>query len=916
MVGCSGSLRSTWVNFNSYYNTFYNAEQSYKRGINQFENQIDRINPERPIRIHRAPVRTGQTEFEDAIARASDLLFDYPDSKYVDNALSLIGRSYYFLENYFNAEQKFIELFSITDSDELKQQSVIWRSRIMLDLQRHDEAITYLTNQLEITDFEWGIRERAEAQLIQAQHLVITQQWEEAGNLLYEALPEIKNRDLLARGYFLHGQILEYLELYEAAFSAYDRVRKSNPVYQLIYFSELRKGIVLRKNGEHEKALDLFVKMSRNDNNFDNLSAINYEIGRTLQFLGDYEEAKEMYTDVLYFSFQTPQRETLALTHYGLAELYRYNFRDYSKAAAYYDSSARNASVEEQLPYNFDARSLSRSFNEFARLNEQAEKMDSLIWLGSLPPAKFDSVITVIQEEYRKKMERERRDQERESGRIVSTEPGSVTEADEGGENGFLFHLNRTLVAQASQQFQARWDGRPLVDNWRREEAVRQVQIAAEEDEEIADEIVYVEEVDPIELELDLSEIPRTRQARQTMSEDLARTKYEIGNMFFISLNMPDSARNTYKNIIDRFPSADIIPQTIYSLSELYFVEGDEENSRYWAEVILEDHSKTIFAQRLSERFDLGIEMDEIELAPVEAKIQQYFELLQQIDDLTTEDAAWQLFDFAESDTLTEYAPDAYLASAQRFITLAKENPEFNEKSDRYRNVQQEHDLNVQSLQALKDSANVVLSDTTITDDSKNYWASVKDSTIAEPNYKETFPYIGEYWDYARTSLEQLRERFPQYKFFQRASLLYDEIKLLPDDPEPAEEELEADESEQSEQDEVIQELDTSQVYECTELDIIPSIKGGLESFINNSGVKELMEEMGILQAQFAFRITISHDGLPERVLSLDEEDELGFQEFLLNQIQAEMQFEPLVHQGKRITAICDIQIPVQVSTD
>ena len=913
VAGCSGSMRSTWVNFNSFYNTFYNANQSYNRGYKQFENQVDRINHERPIRVHRAPVRTGRADFEDAIDRGSDLLFRFPDSKYVDDALFLIGRSYYFLENYFNAEQKFIELFTVTNNESLRQQAVIWRARVMLDLQQHNDAIVYLNNQLDSSDLDWGRRERAEAQLLLAQHLVKQRQYEEAGQQLFEALPNVRDRELRARGYFLHGQILELLGAYDAAFEAYDRVRRNNPVYQMVYFSELRKGIVLRKNGDYDKALQIFTRMGRNNNNFDNLSQINYQTGRTLQAMGRYQEARNMYRDVLYFSYRTPQRETIAKAHYGMAELYRFNFRNYSLAAAHYDTSARNASNEDLLPVGFDARPLSRSFNEFARLNQQAEKMDSLLWLGSLPAAQYDSVVTVIRNNLRRQLERERRQQQRESGRIVTVEPGAITEAEETGENGFLFHLNRTLVLQASQQFQARWDSRPLVDNWRRIEAVRQAVIAAEEDESLAEEIVYVQEIDPIEFELDLSEVPRTRQARLTMNENLARTRFELGNIFFISLSMPDSARSMYRRIIDAHADTEIIPQAMYSLSELYFLQGDVESSRHWATLIAEKHPNTIFARRLSERFDLGVEAEVIELAPKEQKIRDYFDLLDSLPTLTLEEQARSLFAFATADSLSDYAPDAYLNAAKAFIRLAQEDESFNERSNHYIDLRSTYEFSKKSLQVLKDSSKVVLADTTITDDIRQQWKAIQDSTIATPDFRAAFPFLGEYWDEARTSLEKIRSRYPRYARLRHVNTLYDEIKLLPEEKKP---EPEKDDSEAPESEPLALEKDTSQVYECHDLKITPEIIGGLEAFVLESEIGELLSEMGILQAMFSYRITINHEGEPERVLSLDEEDEFGFQEFLLNMIQANMRFEPIIHNNKIISAICDIDIPVNTSME
>lgn len=912
-------MRSTWVNFNSYYNTFYNAKLSYDRGYKQFENQVERINPERPIRVHRRPVRAGRSDFEDAIQRGSDLLIRFPDSRYVDDAVALIGRSYYFMENFFNAEQKFVELFSITNSNTKRQEAVIWRGRIMLDLARHREAINYLQAQIESPDINWGRREQAEAELLLAQHLVKVELYDEAGEYLFRALPNVRDRELRARGYFLHGQILEHLGEYEAAFGAYDRVRRSNPYYQMIYFSELRKGIVMRKLGRNEEAHRIFVSMSRNNNNFDNIAEINYEIGRTLQEMGRTEEARRRYRDVLYRSLRAPTREVIAKTHYGLAEIYRFNLRDYSLAAAHYDTSARNSSDETLLPRGFDSRPLARSFTEFARLNDEVSRMDSLMWLGSLSQAEFDSVITKIQEEYRNRMQRERRQQQRDAGRMVTIDQSEIQEAEEGGQYGYLFHLNNRMMAQASQQFQALWGGRPLVDDWRRAEAVRIAQVAAEEDEELAQDIVYVQEVDPIDLELDLGEIPRTRQAREQLGKELAKTRYQLGNMYFLNLNMPDSASSIYRRIIRDHKEDEIIPQTIYSLSELYYLRGDSVEARQWADLIAQNHQNTLYARRLSDRFQLGLVFEDIELTPKEKMVQDYYSLLAMADTMHVRERAELFWMFAESDTLTGYAPDAYLSSANDFIRLGRAEPGYQERRDSYYRILGEHELQAAELKALQDSAKVVLSDTTITEDLRGYWTQISDSTIAEVDFREYFPYTGHEWDRAREALEAIRERFPRYGRIAHVNSLYSMIELLPEpEPEPEEGEEVPESQDIAEGDEDMPvypddwpEADQSQVYTCAETGLEPTVAGGLEPFFEITGLRGMLADAGILEAVFTYRITVSDEGEPMQVMYIGEEDEFRFAEFIQQYIMDYLRFEPLIYNGLRITAICEFDLTV-----
>ncbi|MCC5933378.1 MAG: tetratricopeptide repeat protein [Balneolales bacterium] len=959
MAGCSGSLGSAWTNFNSYFNTFYNTKQSFDRGYRQFENQVDRINPERPIRIHRSPMRSGVAEFEDTIQRGSDLLLRFPGSRYVDDTVFLIGKSFFFLQNYFNAEQKFIELYSVTGSSQLQQQAVIWRARAMLEMERHNDGINYLIAMFDSPEIEWDRRSRAEAELLMAQFLVKTNQWEEAGRLLFEALPHVRDNELRARGFFLNGQILEFLEEYQAAYDAFDRVRRSNPYYQMIYFSELKKGVMLRKMGRYDESRRHFASMARDNNNFEFLAEINFQQARTLHAMGRPNEAREMYREVLYFSFRTPAREVLAQTHYGLADLYRFDFRNYQLAAAHYDTAARNTSDLEMLPRGFDARSVSRDFSNFARLNIEKAKMDSLLWLGNLPPARFDSVITVIQEDYRRQMRAAERERRRESGRIVNVNPADLQGAAESGDNGFLFHLNRQLMSQASMQFQALWDGRPLVDNWRRMDVVRRTIVAAEEDEELAEEIIFVEEMTFDEYELDLTEIPRTRAARDDMRRKLAQTKYEIGNLYFFSFNQPDSARSYFSRIVSDFPSAEIVPQAMFSISEILYRSGNEDEAVEWAVKIADNHPDTPYARRLANRFELPLSLVPVPVSENERIQLEYHELLREVAELPPLEAGLALMAFGKADTLSSYAAEALFNAVRLFAEHENNNDEFAERRRTFEQTRRDFDLKQDELSVLQDSARVMLSDTThiFEEESlRDFWQSIADSTLAEPDYYALFPYRGDVWDDARASLNLITEKHTGFRLINRVRSLQDAIRLPAEpepDPEPDEEEPAAEpadgtgtpdeegesvpdlaipgmtsgmfnpnirpdrpqRSESSPESEPLRPdempVNSTTVYEAADLGITADFGITLEHAIEQSGVRHMMGSMNIVEASFSFRVHITAEGYTERVTPLDGDDEFGFSQMLQNQMLEVLAAEPAVVNGERVPVIYIIEIPL-----
>lgn len=141
--GCGSSFKSNFRDFNAYYNTYYNAKQSYNRGLKKSLEQDRTYNTLLPIRIYETPKGAGAGDFENAIDKGASVLRNYDETKWVDNALEIIGKSYYFRNEYFNAIQKFDELYVNADDIELRQRSVYWKGRVLLELQAYNEAFNF-----------------------------------------------------------------------------------------------------------------------------------------------------------------------------------------------------------------------------------------------------------------------------------------------------------------------------------------------------------------------------------------------------------------------------------------------------------------------------------------------------------------------------------------------------------------------------------------------------------------------------------------------------------------------------------------------------------------------------------------------------------------------------------------------------
>jgi hypothetical protein len=408
------------------------------------------------------------------------------------------------------------------------------------------------------------------------------------------------------------------------------------------------------------------------------------------------------------------------------------------------------------------------------------------------------------------------------------------------------------------------------------------------------------QQADPLagQINIDLSVIPRTPQERRRMQQQLATAEYEIGNVYFLSLNMPDSAKPYFQRVAETYRETEIAPQALYSLSELYSAEGDSFLARRWANVIVSSYPQTIFAERVANRFSISSPVPLGLRTPEEAFGVEYEDLVEQLSSENPVALAEKFRAFAARDTLTGMAPEALLRAASLYMDEARREPGFIRQNAKLTEARSAFEEKKTELAALRDSASVVLADTTLGEGELEYWTSIRDSTITDPDFSDLYPYNGALWDSARVVLAEIPARFPRFGKNSRVNLLLNEIRL-PDgsiEEEPAG---------------IVPIADG--VYSCEDLGVEPQLQGGLRSFLIVSGINNILYENEITQAVFRYKVTIGHEGRIRNIQMLDEPDEFGINEVILNIVRNQAVFEPISYEGERVIAVCEFNMAVDL---
>ena len=896
LSGCNSSFKSNFKDFNAYYNTYYNAKQSYKRGLKKSLDQARIYNTLQPIRVYETPKGAGSADFENAIEKGASVLRKYDETKWVDNALEIIGKSYYFRNEYFNAIQKFDELYVNADDLELRQRSVFWKGRVLLELQAYTEGIQFLNEELSLNEGEWKSKLEWQVKVVLAEHYIASENWVNALDLLNESVGKIPDRANNERGFFLIGQLNERLGNIEAAFDAYDRVGKYYRNYDLQFAAKKKKAEVARDLGDIDEAIDVFSDMVKDDKNTEFISELNYELGKSEQIKGNSKKAREIYVSILRDPFNKPNVKVKALTYYGLAELNRFNFDNYTLAAAYYDSSANLNISSDQLPEDYEARSLATSFGSYADLTYQIYEQDSLLWLGSLSDEAFDSVLKEIEAQKLAELERMRDEQEERRNTLVNVGGNTDEQETNNAENGYLNVRNPVLIAEASERFQALWGDRPLVDNWR----VRSLIINALVDDstQVSGETNTNGNANAmLDFSIDLSRIPFTPADKDSVRDIIANLQYELGNLFFLQLNSPDSAIYYFNQVIYERPQSKVIPITLYSLSELYDIQGDQQQSESFAQILVDQYPETEFAQRVTSKYNLslpeGISYSEVSSRHI------YLDLLNN-ESISKTDKAEQLALMAMQNKQESFSDRAMFDAIKEYIKLGKEDSVFKANYLAWQSTHQQWEEDQFTFQVLKDSTKIAYTDSSIVKSQSDslFYSTLTDSVLSKPNFNLVYPYYGAMWDSARSKITQFGSTFNNSAYAVQVRTLMTEIEL------PAMEE----QIEVVETNEVLtaESSDGSDYLNCTDLELSLEIRGG-EQVIN----QQLQSALNSEEEFITFLFMINQRGIiDEFKLVSDTNNEVLISEYE-EAIKNSVSFEPVLVNGEAQKISCEIQFTI-----
>ena len=339
----------------AYYNTFFNAKEYYKAGEKKQKSSTSDNVP--------SDVRTN---YNNAIQKCWKLIDTYGDSsEYADDALLLIGKSHYNIEEYELSAKVLNQFLLKYLNSDLIPDAKLWLAKDYIELDKEDEALDLLDN---IFDDKVSNEVAAQAFYILGNLYFKNQDYEKAIDNFQKCIEITDDDEIKGDAEYKTGESFFILEEYENAIYHFQKIEKLDVPVIKEYEAIMQKINALAKLERYEEADKILRLMFSNLRFIDQFSLIETKLANVSEMQGDIDYAMELYYDILK---KYPKKEGAALSAFYLGQLYEYEYGNFDSAKTYYDRVNKEYNKSEAKE---DATLRANLLKEYLTIRDQINK--------------------------------------------------------------------------------------------------------------------------------------------------------------------------------------------------------------------------------------------------------------------------------------------------------------------------------------------------------------------------------------------------------------------------------------------------------------------------------------------------------------------------------------------------------------
>lgn len=307
-----------------YFNTFYHARTWY----NQAEKTRQKNN--------RDAATGGEIKlYQDAIKKCSKVISEHPGSSYMDDALFIIGKSYYYLGDFPKAERKFRELLASFPKSKYANESRFFLGKTRFHLENYVLAMEVFK---EYADKTRGNPYHAEAIFLTGETALLENDSAGAVEQYQKFVKEYKNNPKAQEVQFKIGQIQFERRQFGEAAKSFAAAEALAQVDKVRFQSRYQKGRSLFLIDSLKAGLAVFEKLANDNKDSVFQSDILLRIAEGNYLAGNEREAILLYDNV---TTRYPKWAQAAEAYYCIGAIVQNDWSDLGLAKSMYDQAAK-----------------------------------------------------------------------------------------------------------------------------------------------------------------------------------------------------------------------------------------------------------------------------------------------------------------------------------------------------------------------------------------------------------------------------------------------------------------------------------------------------------------------------------------------------------------------------------------------
>ena len=556
----------------AYYNTLFNAKNSYKEGLKVIQESSDQ----------KATPPAAKKHFEDTIDKCWKLIELYSDkSKYADDALLYIAKSEFYLERYAQSKQHLEQFIQKYPQSNLLSEAHLWYAKVLLKENEVEKANEYF---LLVINNAKDAQLRSEANLSLGLYAFENENYDQSIDYFERALKEKLDNEYKALLLYHLGEAYYIQKDYKSAIEQYKKVEKFNPAVDVEFKSKLHLAKSYNELEKYNDAQRLLKKMLTAPRFQTNIPVIKSTMGEVYEREDRIEEAVDIYTEVVK---ERKPGEGTAQAAYDLAHIYETYYHNIDSAVIYYGKVS-------QLYSKFDSADAANKrkvfLSEFKEIRDKINYEERLAYRLKNEPSFMDSLYKA---QYEDSLEK-----------LTSTPPQQNTARE---DSLLRWQAYRDSVALGLIDTTAE----AFADSLQNQNADS---LAQQPEETIFQGFRNAgnepEETNP------LSQVPQLNTgAKQPEEEkklieerklpqiefDLMNNRYHLAEFYLLKEQNYDSAAYHYHKFLETYEDSILTPKALYSLLYIY-KSPTHENPQQVEELekqILDNYPNSVFAQHI-----------------------------------------------------------------------------------------------------------------------------------------------------------------------------------------------------------------------------------------------------------------------------------------------------------------------------